>query len=100
MMKYKILLYRSLERIFSQTLSEKNALRVHYFMRLRRLPDLENPKTYSEKIQYRKLYDRDPRMPMLADKILVKEHVRKNLGESWIIPTLWAGSALPQREHR
>jgi hypothetical protein len=34
-------------------------------------------------------------MPNLADKLLVKERVRKVLGEQWLIPTIWAGSSLP-----
>ena len=51
-------------------------------------PDLAHPKTLSEKIAYRKLYDRDPRMPSLADKIVAKEQMAARFGPDFIIPTL------------
>lgn len=59
-----------------------------YFRVYRRLPDLKNPRSFSEKIVARKLYDRDPRLPDLVDKIKVKEIVAKKFGERFIIPTL------------
>jgi hypothetical protein len=52
-----------------------------------RLPDLSNPRTFSEKIAWRKLYDRDPRLPEMVDKIRVKEIMAKRFGEDFIIPT-------------
>ena len=53
-----------------------------------KLPDLRRPKTLSEKIAYRKLYDHDPRMPSLVDKILSKELMAARFGMDFIIPTL------------
>lgn len=58
-------------------------------------PRLRNPRTYNEKILYRKLYDHDPRMPRLIDKVEVKEFVASRLGPEWIIPTFYAGPTLP-----
>lgn len=71
-----------------------------YYKFHRHWPHLRRPRTFSEKVQHRKLYDRDPRLPRLADKILVKEYVTSVLGEGWVIPTLWVGSALPPRAER
>lgn len=71
-----------------------------FFKFHRRLPNLTCPKTLSEKIQFRKLYDRDPRLPRLADKIRVKDHVAGILGREWVLPTIWSGSTLPQRTER
>ena len=65
-----------------------------------RWPDLRNPKTYNEKIQHRKLHDRNPLLPVLIDKILVKDYVRKKLGDAWVTPTLWSGKKLPPRSER
>jgi hypothetical protein len=59
------------------------------------LPDLTEPTTFNELVQTRKLTDRDPRLPLLADKIKVKEHVAQRLGTEWVIPTLWHGTELP-----
>lgn len=65
-----------------------------------RFPNLFSPQTFNEKITYRKLFERDPRMPRLADKVLVKEHVASLMGPEWVIPTLWSGSRLPPRSER
>lgn len=50
--------------------------------------NLENPVTYSEKLQWMKLYNRDPRYTMMVDKYAVKEYVESVLGKDYIIPTL------------
>jgi hypothetical protein len=59
-----------------------------YFRVYRRLPNLDNPRTFSEKIMWRKLYDRDPRLPPLVDKIRVKEIMAARFGADFVIPTL------------
>ncbi len=53
-----------------------------------RLPNLKNPRTFSEKVAWRKLNDRDPRLPDLVDKIKVKEIMAAKFGADFIIPTL------------
>ena len=55
------------------------------------------PERFTDWIQWRKLYDRDPRMPSLADKLAVKAHVAETLGAQWVTPTLWHGSELPAK---
>jgi TupA-like ATPgrasp len=52
------------------------------------LPDLKRPKTFNEKMACRKLYDRDPRIPPLMDKIKVKDYISVRYGADLIIPTL------------
>ncbi len=59
------------------------------------IPRLQHPTTFTEKIQFRKLHDRDERLPRLADKVLVKAYVEERLGPAWVIPTLWHGRVLP-----
>lgn len=39
--------------------------------------DLNNPRTFNEKVQWYKLYYRDPQMTYCADKYLAKEYVEK-----------------------
>lgn len=74
-----------------------SALRIQlcYLWRHRRLARLDRPRLLTEWIQHRKLHDRNPRLPIMADKVRAKEEVAKTLGERWIVPTLWRGSALP-----
>lgn len=50
--------------------------------------DLKNPQTYSEKLQWLKLYDRNEKYTQLVDKYKVKEIVAKTIGEEYVIPTL------------
>jgi hypothetical protein len=71
-----------------------------FFRHQGKFPRLDSPHTFSEKIARRKLFDRDPRMPILTDKILVKQHVMEVLGAEWVIPTLWSGEKLPPRSER
>ena len=59
-----------------------------YFRVYRRFPNLEHPSTFSEKIVARKLFDRDPRLPDMVDKIKVKEIIAAKFGERLVIPTL------------
>ncbi len=66
-----------------------------YFWRHHRLPDLEDPRRFTEFVQRRKLIDRDPRLPICSDKVAAKAVVAGRLGPDWITPTLWYGSDLP-----
>ena len=50
--------------------------------------DLDNPKTFNEKIQWLKLYDSTPLKTRLADKYLVRDWVREKIGEEYLIPLL------------
>jgi TupA-like ATPgrasp len=58
------------------------------------------PRTFGEKIQHCKLFNRDPRLPQRQDKILIKELVRERLGSEWVTPSLWQGEFLPPLEQR
>lgn len=51
-------------------------------------PNLDNPKTYNEKLQWLKLNDIHPEYTQLVDKCESKEHVKKIIGDEYIIPTL------------
>ena len=49
--------------------------------------DLENPQTFSQKLQWLKLYYRKPEFTTMVDKYAVKEYVAERIGEEYIIPT-------------
>ena len=68
-----------------------------YTWRHGRRPRLTAPELFTELVQHRKLHDRDPRLPRLADKLLVKAVVAEAIGAEWVTPTLWHGAALPAR---
>ena len=48
----------------------------------------KNPQTFTEKLQWLKLYNRKPEYTKMVDKYAVKEYVAKKIGEEYIIPTL------------
>lgn len=48
----------------------------------------DNPKTFTEISQWLKLYDQDERKNRLADKISVRDFVKKKIGEEYLIPLI------------
>jgi hypothetical protein len=68
-----------------------------YLWRHGRLPNLSSPRRFSELVQWRKLHDRNPEMPNMADKTAVKKRVENILGTEWTIPTYWSGRTLPEK---
>lgn len=50
--------------------------------------DLENPKTFNEKLQWLKLYNRKPEYTIMADKYRVRDYIAKTIGEEYLIPFL------------
>ena len=50
--------------------------------------NLDNPKSFNEKIQWLKLYDRNPLMTICADKYKVREYIKEKIGEEYLIPLL------------
>lgn len=50
--------------------------------------NLKNPKTFSEKIQWLKLYDNSPLKTTLTDKVLVRDYVKEKIGEEYLKPVL------------
>ena len=50
--------------------------------------DLKRPKTFNEKLQWLKLYDRKPEYTLMVDKYRVKEWVANKVGSQYVIPTL------------
>lgn len=50
--------------------------------------NLDSPQTYSEKLQWLKLYNRKPEYTQMVDKYEAKKYVANIIGEEYIIPTL------------
>ena len=55
--------------------------------------DWKNPRSFNEKINWLKIYDRNPLYHKLIDKLQVKSIVTSILGEGYVIPTLASGFA-------
>lgn len=50
--------------------------------------DLDNPKTFNEKLQWLKLHDRRPEYTIMVDKYKVRDYIAEKLGEEYLIPLL------------
>ena len=74
----------------------KLRIAICYLVRHQRFISFNNPKTFNELVQRRKLNGRDARMAMLADKVAVKAFVAATLGPEWVTPTLWHGTELTE----
>lgn len=83
-MKKEDLYYLRLTKMIPDSLF----LKLHYRISCGERLNLKNPKGFNEKIQWLKLYDRNPLYTRLVDKIEVKEIVAKKIGQEHIIPTL------------
>lgn len=50
--------------------------------------DLKNPKNFNEKLQWLKLYDRNPEYTIMVDKYRVREYIADKIGEKYLIPLI------------
>lgn len=64
------------------------ALKDWFYEKTGEILNLENPKSFNEKIQWLKLYDRDPKKSQLADKYVVRDWIKEQIGEKYLIDLL------------
>lgn len=95
--KRKIFTFLHTERIITKKISSsviypflpnKIALELLFYNVFGRRIDWKNPRTFNEKLQWLKLYNRNPLYTKLVDKYEVKKWVADRIGEKYIIPTL------------
>lgn len=67
---------------------DKKYIEMKYYLTMNKELNLENPETFNEKLQWLKLYDRNPEYTNMVDKYEAKKYVANIIGEEYIIPTL------------
>lgn len=82
----KVLLKLDQKRIIR--LPDDIYLKLKYWVMMGKKIDLDNPKTFNEKLQWLKLHNRNPEYTKMVDKYEAKEYVAKIIGKEYIIPTL------------
>lgn len=65
-----------------------------FYLKLRYWPNFESPRSFTEKLHFRKLYETDQRMIDLSDKYLVRNYVDKKVGSKYLVPLLFQGEIL------
>ena len=56
-----------------------------------REPSLARPRLFTEKMQWRKLFDLDPRFAILSDKVAARDFIAREIGADYLPPLLLAG---------
>ncbi len=54
-------------------------------------PNFKYPRSFSEKVWYRMLFDRNPQWTRISDKLIVRDYVAREVGIEYLIPLLWCG---------
>lgn len=57
-------------------------------------PNLKAPRTFNEKINWRKLQPGDSLIALCSDKIAVREYVAERIGPRYLIPLLYEGASI------
>lgn len=73
---------------FFRWLPDKPYLQLLYRFKMGHRLNLKNPKTFTEKLQWLKLYDRNPLYTRIVDKFEVKDYIASIIGKEYLIPTL------------
>lgn len=73
---------------FSFLFADEQYLKLIFRYRMGYPLNLKNPQTFSEKLNWLKLYDRNPLYTKLVDKYEVKHFVAERAGEKYVIKTL------------
>lgn len=81
--KLKLLLYRA-----SLLIPSRWYIMAKYYKNFGKLPNLRDPQTFNEKLQWLKLHDHRPQYTRMVDKYEAKKYVAEIIGEEYIIPTL------------
>lgn len=71
-------------------------LRLQYRLLMGKKLDLRNPKSFTEKIQWLKIHNRQHIMKNMVDKLAVKEYVANKIGSEYIIPTIGVWNSLEE----
>ncbi len=81
------ILNKKIKQFLKNRIPDKLYLEIVFKINLNKRLDLKNPKTFNEKLQWLKLYNRNPEYTKMVDKYAVKEYVRDVIGSSYVIPT-------------
>lgn len=78
----------SIVKNFFSWLPDKVYLSLRYRCQMGHWINWKNPKTFTEKLQWLKVYDYKPEYTKMVDKLAAKDYVASRIGEEYIIPTL------------
>lgn len=80
--------YFTIQHPETYMLSDKSFIKKLYKERMGKKINLSNPKTFCEKQNWLKLYDRKPIYTVMVDKYLARKFVAERIGEEYLVPLL------------
>lgn len=86
MKNLKSFFYHMAAKGYLNWLPDKEYLKLMYRLKVGRKLHLNNPKTFNEKLQWLKLYNRKEFYSSLVDKYEVRQYVKKKVGEQYLVP--------------
>lgn len=75
-------------KYFLRFLPDKCFIKIYYRIKMHRKINLKKPVTFNEKLNWLKLYDRNPLYTKLVDKYEVKQYIIDKIGSEYVIPTI------------
>lgn len=91
MINFKKVLGKNFRRNMRYVLSflpDKMFLQLHYFLTVGKFINFKNPQTYTEKLQWLKLNEKNVEYCNLVDKLAVRDHISAVWGEQHLFPLL------------
>lgn len=85
---YLILQYLTGKEFIARLFPDKLFLRMRYRIIIGKRLNLDNPQTFNEKLQWLKLYNRNPKYTKMVDKYDVRAYIAEKIGEEYLIPLI------------
>ena len=80
--------YFTVEGLYTCILPDKIYIKKLYEKRTGQKLNLKNPKTFNEKCNWLKLYNRRPEYTIMVDKYKAREYIAEKIGEQYLVPLL------------
>jgi hypothetical protein len=84
----RMIIFQLNARGFFNWMSDSMFLKMMHRLHLNKSLDLENPKTFSQKLQWLKLHDRQSEYIKMVDKYEVRKYIKDTIGEEYLIPLI------------
>src|SRR5690554_6743222 len=84
----KLIILFLLNQKLSKFIPDDIYLKIKFRLIIGKKLDLGNPETFNEKLQWLKLFDRNPKYTDMVDKLKVREYISKQIGSEYLIPLL------------
>lgn len=75
-------------RLLGKKIPDKVYIKILFYIDNGVVLNLKNPTTFQEKIQWLKLYYKNPIYTLMVDKLEVKEYIARQIGSQYVIPTI------------